>query len=69
FMIGIEFSNENKSPISVKPYIDMLLRNGVIMYKAGMFDNVLRYMAPLTIPKLLIDRGLEKFEDVIKSTK
>ncbi len=69
FMIGIEFSNENKSPISVKPYIDMLLRNGVIMYKAGMFDNVLRYMAPLTIPKLLIDRGLEIFENIIKNTK
>lgn len=66
FMIGIEFSNERKDPISVKPFIDILLKKGVIMYKAGIYDNGLRYMAPLTIPKLLIDRGLEKFEETIK---
>lgn len=66
FMIGVEFSNERKDPINVKPYIETLLEKGVIMYKAGIYDNVLRFMAPLTIPKQLLDRGLEKFEEAVK---
>lgn len=68
FMIGVEFSDAKKNPASdfVKGMIKGLLRNGVIMYKAGLYNNVLRFMAPLTIPKELLYRGLEVFEEVLK---
>jgi len=63
FMIGFEMSQENKKPWSegVMMMIDAMFKRGLLMYKAGIFDNVLRFMAPLTIPEKLLDKGLEIF--------
>ncbi|MFP3164091.1 MAG: aspartate aminotransferase family protein [Acidianus hospitalis] len=67
FMIGIEFSDEKKNPMSefVTKMIRNMLKEGVIMYKAGIYNNVLRFMAPLTIPRELLSRGLEIFEKAL----
>lgn len=68
FMIGFEMVKENKIPWSegVKEMIHLMFKRGLLMYKAGIFDNVLRFMAPLTIPKELLDRGLSIFHDSLK---
>ena len=70
FMIGVEFSDEKGRPFGdfALKMIRNLLRKGVIMYKAGTYNNVLRFMSPLTIPKVLLDRGLEAFENAIRLT-
>ncbi len=70
FMIGIEFSDYKKNPateFTIK-MIKNLLKNGVIMYKAGIYNNVLRFMSPLTIPKELLNKGLEIFEKSLKES-
>ncbi|MFI5413191.1 MAG: hypothetical protein ACHQ0I_01180, partial [Candidatus Lutacidiplasmatales archaeon] len=44
-----------------------LLARGVLMHTAGAWDQVLRFMAPLTIEDELLDRGLAAFEDALES--
>ncbi|MGB9729218.1 MAG: aspartate aminotransferase family protein [Thermoprotei archaeon] len=68
FMIGFEMVRDKKEPWEdgVKKMINGMFKRGLLMYKAGIYSNVLRFMAPLTIPKKLLDSGLVIFEDTLK---
>jgi 4-aminobutyrate aminotransferase-like enzyme len=67
FMVGIEFV---RSPVDKEPWTDRakamrraLFERGVLMHTCGGFDQVLRFMAPLTIEDELLERGLACFAE------
>ncbi len=69
FMIGVEFV---KDPARRTPWEERakamrhdLFQRGVLMHTCGSFDNVLRFMAPLTIEPVLLDRGLDVFGEAL----
>ncbi len=67
-MIGAELVEENKEPASEKR--EMIVRKaldgGLILLPAG--DSVIRFVPPLIISRNEIERGLEIFEDALRST-
>lgn len=66
FMIGVELVNDRdtKEPATelAKRLRAELFQNGVLMHTCGHYGNVMRFMAPLTIERQLLDRGLEAFD-------
>jgi 4-aminobutyrate aminotransferase/(S)-3-amino-2-methylpropionate transaminase len=44
------------------------LENGVVILKAGTYDNVIRLLPPLTIDEGLLDDGLEVLDEALGST-
>ena len=69
FMVGVEFVSD---PEKRTPWTDRakqmrreMFSLGVMMHTCGSFDQVLRFMAPLTIEEELLDRGLSVFEEAI----
>jgi diaminobutyrate-2-oxoglutarate transaminase len=69
FMIGIELVKDGKNPWSegTKKVIEEALKRGLLVYKAGRWDNVIRLMPPLTIPEVLLDRALTILNDILNS--
>ncbi|MFA4935596.1 MAG: aspartate aminotransferase family protein [Candidatus Methanoperedens sp.] len=67
-MIGVELVEENKAPATEKRelIVKKALDGGLIMLPAG--DSVIRFVPPLIIKKSEIDRGLEIFENALKTT-
>jgi 2,4-diaminobutyrate 4-transaminase len=67
FMIGIELVEDKKSRRpGTKLASDLrgeMLRRGLLMHTCGHFNNVLRFMAPLTIEEGLLEAGFEVFEE------
>jgi 4-aminobutyrate aminotransferase/(S)-3-amino-2-methylpropionate transaminase len=47
--------------------IEEAYRQGVILLKAGTFDNVVRLLPPLTIEEGLLDEGLDVLEKSLAS--
>ena len=37
-------------------------RHGLLILSCGVYGNVIRFLAPLTIPEALLDEGLDKLE-------
>ncbi|HEV2317857.1 MAG TPA: aspartate aminotransferase family protein [Thermoplasmata archaeon] len=72
FMVGVEFVREPKGRVPsaerAREVRHHLLQGGVLMHTCGPFDQVLRFMAPLTIEDDLLDRGLESFGRAIVPT-
>ncbi|MDP2768185.1 MAG: aspartate aminotransferase family protein [Candidatus Methanoperedens sp.] len=66
-MIGVELVGENKAPATEKreAIVKKALDGGLIMLPAG--DSVIRFVPPLIIKKSEIDRGLEIFENALKT--
>ncbi len=66
-MIGVELVEENKAPATEKRelIVKKALDGGLIMLPAG--DSVIRFVPPLIIKKSEIDRGLEIFENALRS--
>jgi diaminobutyrate-2-oxoglutarate transaminase len=65
FMIGVELVEEKRSKapgtkLAPEARSEMLHR-GLLMHTCGHFNNVLRFMAPLTIEDSLIEAGFEVF--------
>jgi len=71
FMIGFELVKEEKRPWpeGTTAMIDSLFKRGVLMYKCGIHNNVLRFMAPLTTPEKLLDRGLQVFSSALEEVE
>jgi len=73
FMIGIEIvkSKENKEPDPSKAEAikKELFSRGVLMHTCGHYGETFRFMSPLVITKEHLDKGLEVFEEVLKSLK
>jgi 4-aminobutyrate aminotransferase len=67
-MIGIELVENDRSPASAMRdvIIKKALEGGLILLPAG--DSVIRFVPPLIIKKIEIDRGLEIFENALRST-
>ncbi|MCI4340462.1 MAG: aspartate aminotransferase family protein [Thermoplasmata archaeon] len=71
FMIGLEFVSD---PLRRTPWGDrakqlrrQLLANGVLMHTCGPYDQVLRFIAPLTIEDELLERGVAAFEEAFNT--
>lgn len=68
-MIGIEFveSRETKEPAScfTSEVIQECARNGLLVEGAGIYGNVVRFLAPLVITDEQLEAGLEIFEKAI----
>jgi 4-aminobutyrate aminotransferase len=69
FMIGIEMVRD---PARRTPWDERartmrheLFQRGVLMHTCGSFDNVLRFMSPLTIEDPLLSRGLDVFGEAL----
>jgi 4-aminobutyrate aminotransferase-like enzyme len=71
FMIGIEFVRPGRDHPAwtdrAKAMRAALFQRGVLMHTCGSFDQVLRFMAPLTIEDELLDRGLAAFSEASAS--
>ncbi len=71
FMIGVEFVRDPATRAAwgerAKAMRSALFARGVLMHTAGAWDQVLRFMAPLTIEDELLERGLTAFEDALES--
>ena len=71
FMIGNEVVNskEERTPskqLATKMRKNMF-ENGLLMHTCGHYGNVLRFMAPLTIPEELLQRGLSIYETSVRA--
>jgi len=66
-MIGVELVKENKDPAidERETIVKKALEGGLILLPAG--DSVIRFVPPLIIKKNEIDKGLEIFEDALKT--
>lgn len=66
-MIGIELVEENKAPAAQmrELIVKKALEGGLILLPAG--DSVIRFVPPLIIKKSEIDKGLEIFENALKT--
>ncbi|MBU4542262.1 MAG: aspartate aminotransferase family protein [Firmicutes bacterium] len=69
-MVGIEFV---KDRISKEPYpelvsaiVDEAVKTGLIIESAGIYGNVIRFLAPLVISDAQLDAGLDIFEKALK---
>jgi 4-aminobutyrate aminotransferase-like enzyme len=71
FMNGVEFVKDSgrKTPWEerAKAMRHELFQNGLLMHTCGSYDNVLRFMAPLTIEDPLLERGLAVFEQALSN--
>jgi 4-aminobutyrate aminotransferase len=71
FMIGVEFVHDPVTRAAwgerAKAMRSALFARGVLMHTSGSWDQVLRFMAPLTIEDELLERGLVAFEDALES--
>ena len=74
FMIAAEMVKDRKTrepnpELTTKSKTSMFKR-GLLMHTCGHYSNVLRHMAPLTIPDNLIEKGLEVFEaSILENTR
>lgn len=70
FMVGVEFVHDPATRAAwgerAKAMRSELFSRGVLMHTCGSWDQVLRFMAPLTIEDELLDRGLVAFEDALE---
>ncbi len=68
-MIGIEFveDKESKKPATelVTKLIDAAFRRGLLIEGAGTYNNVIRFLAPLTMTDEQTEKGLEIFEEAL----
>jgi hypothetical protein len=71
FMVGVEFVQDRATRRAwgdrAKAMRSALFARGVLMHTCGAWDQVLRFMAPLTIEDELLERGFVAFEDALES--
>jgi len=67
-MIGVELVEKDGSPAPSRRdvIINKSLVGGLILLPAG--DSVIRFVPPLIIKKTEIDKGLEIFENALRSS-
>ncbi|MHA1627672.1 MAG: aminotransferase class III-fold pyridoxal phosphate-dependent enzyme [Candidatus Baldrarchaeia archaeon] len=72
-MIGIEIvkDKETKEPskeLTAKIQLKCF-KKGLIVWKAGHYANVVRFLPPLVITEELMEKGLEIFRDSLKEVE
>lgn len=69
-MIGLEFVTDKDSktpnPELVSKLIQEAAQNGLMIENAGVYGNVIRFLAPLVITDEQLEAGLKIFEEAIK---
>jgi diaminobutyrate-2-oxoglutarate transaminase len=72
-MVAAEFVEDKQTK---KPAIDVVkkiqakcLERGVLVWKAGHWPNVIRFLPPLVITREHIDKGLDVFSDSVKEAE
>ncbi len=69
-MIGIEFVKDKKTkepyPEFVKALVQETAQNGLIVESAGIYNNVIRFLAPLTMTDEQLEAGLDIMEKAIE---
>jgi 4-aminobutyrate aminotransferase-like enzyme len=72
-MVAAEFVEDKQTK---KPAIDIVnkiqakcLERGVLVWKAGHWPNVIRFLPPLVITREHIDKGLDVFSDAVKEAE
>jgi len=72
-MVAAEFVEDRKTK---KPAVELVkkvqakcLERGVLVWKAGHWPNVIRFLPPLIITREHIDKGLDVFSDAVKETE
>lgn len=70
-MIGLEFVKDKKGkepyPEMVKKVVQECAANGLLVESAGIYGNVIRFLAPLVITDAQLEAGLDIMEKVIKN--
>jgi 4-aminobutyrate aminotransferase/4-aminobutyrate aminotransferase/(S)-3-amino-2-methylpropionate transaminase len=68
-MVAIEFFSDagrrKPAPEIAKAVVAEAVRRGLLLLSCGVHANVIRIMAPLTIPDGILDEGLGVLEDVL----
>ena len=68
-MIGIEFVKDRESKEPATEFVSKLIaaafRKGLLIEGAGTYNNVIRFLAPLTMTDEQTKRGLEIFEEAL----
>jgi len=68
-MVGIEFVKDTKTrepyPELVSKLVAETVRHGLMIESAGVFGNVIRFLAPLVITDAQLQAGLDIFEEAI----
>jgi len=71
-MVGVELVKDRKTKEPAKDLRDKVLsechKNGLIIMGAGAYHNVIRFLPPLNISEELLDKGLDIFENAIKTS-
>lgn len=69
-MIGIEFVKDRETkepdPEFVRELVQECAQNGLLVESAGIYGNVIRFLAPLVITDEQLDAGLDIFESAVR---
>jgi 4-aminobutyrate aminotransferase/(S)-3-amino-2-methylpropionate transaminase len=71
-MVGVELIKDRKTKEPAKDLRDKVLsechKNGLIIIGAGAYHNIIRFLPPLNISEELLNKGLDIFENAIKTS-
>jgi 4-aminobutyrate aminotransferase/(S)-3-amino-2-methylpropionate transaminase len=71
-MVGVELVKDRKTKEPAKDIRDKVLgechKNGLVIMGAGAHHNVIRFLPPLNISEELLNKGLDIFENAIKTS-
>ncbi|MFT3907758.1 MAG: 4-aminobutyrate--2-oxoglutarate transaminase [Steroidobacteraceae bacterium] len=66
FMVAMELVREGSAAHpdvdSTRALVQAAARHGLVLLSCGLHSNVIRFLAPLTIPEALLDEGVAKLE-------
>ena len=72
-MIGIEFVKNKETKEPWKEIVDEIqkrcFKHGVLIWKAGHYSNIIRFLPPLVITEELADKAIEVFTNVVKEVE
>jgi len=70
-MLALEFVTDQTSRTPASALVDTIItecrQRGVLLIKAGLYGNVLRFLVPLVISDDELERALQVLDDVITS--
>ncbi|UXU75599.1 MULTISPECIES: 4-aminobutyrate--2-oxoglutarate transaminase [unclassified Paracoccus (in: a-proteobacteria)] len=72
FMNAVEFNqagSDKPNPEMTNRVREEALKRNLILLTCGVYGNVIRFLAPLTIPDAVFDEALDKLEDSIRAAR
>jgi len=71
-MVAVEFVEDRKTKKPAAAFYERIQKEafdrGVVLVRAGLYGNVLRVLAPLTIPEDLLDQALDRIDEAIAAS-